>query len=492
MRVATRCQLRLDSTPVNQVQLNPQCRHEIVPFLRALQHIYGNRRLREELLQLVAKDVNGESSANRGREGMTYWQILVLAAARQELNLDYDGLQDLAENHRNLRHMMELGDWEGDDEQPDFNWERIRDNVCLVRSETLERINQLIVGEGHRLVPEAAEAVRGDTFVVETNIHYPTESSLIRDGVRKIIEVAVLLAAMVGARGWRQHEHLFKRVKKLARQCDRVASKKGPGYQQRLAGLYRELLKEAAAVLERARDLERKARRGRGVQEGAVLADQMAHYCRLTEQVCGTARRRMLLGEQVPSSEKLFSIFEPETQMFKRGKAGEPVQFGHLTLVVEDAAGFICHYKVLAKGEQEREIVVPEMRGLQKRFGDKIKKASFDRGFHSPENQQELAKIFAHPCVPTTGSRKSQQQEETATVEFRAARQRHPGIESAIGALQSGNGLDRCRDHTHVGFLRYVGLGILGRNLHVLGKILLRRDDPQCRAADSRRKPIAA
>ena len=160
--------------------------------------------------------------------------------------------------------------------------------------------------------------------------------------------------------------------------------------------------------------------------------------------------------------------------------------------MVEDAAGFICHYKILAKGEQEREIVVPEMRGLQKRLGGKIKKASFDRGFHSPENQELLAEIIAHPCVPMTGSRKSQRQEETATVEFRAARQRHPGIESAIGALQSGNGLDRCRDHTYVGFRRYVGLGILGRNLHVLGKILLRRDDPQCLAAHSRRKPVAA
>ena len=492
MRVATRCQLRLDSTPVNQVQLNVQCRHEIVPFLLALQHIYGNPKLREELLQLVARDVNGQSSANRGREGMTYWQILVLAAARLELNLDYDALQDLAENHRNLRHMMELGDWEGDDEQPDFNWERIRDYVCLVRPETLEQINQLIVGEGHQLVPEAVEVVRGDTFVVETNIHYPTESSLIRDGVRKVIEVAVLLAAMVVARGWRQHHHLFKNVKKLARQCDRVASKKGPGYQQRLTGLYRKLLNEAAAVLERARDLEQQARRGRGVKERAALAAQLNHYCGLTEQVCGTARRRMLLGEQVPNSEKLFSIFEPETQLFKRGKAGEPVQFGHMTLVVEDAVGFICHYKVLAKGQLEREIVVPEMRGLQNRFGGNIKSASFDRGFHSPENQKELAKIFAHPCVPTTGSRKSQQQEETGTVEFRAARQRHSGIESAISALQSGNGLDRCRDHTYVGFRRYVGLGILGRNLHTLGKILLSRDAPQCRAAHSRRKPIAA
>jgi hypothetical protein len=90
MRVATRCQRRLDSTPVNQVQLNTQCRHEIVPFLRALQHIYGNPKLREKLLLRVAQDVNGDSSSQLGREGMTYWQILVLAAARLELNLDYD------------------------------------------------------------------------------------------------------------------------------------------------------------------------------------------------------------------------------------------------------------------------------------------------------------------------------------------------------------------------------------------------------------------
>jgi IS5 family transposase len=488
MRVFTRCQQRLDCTPVGRIELNPQCRHEIVPFLRALQQIYSNRKLREQLLGLVANDVNPKSSADRGREGMSYWQILVLAAARLELNLDYDALQDLAENHRHLRHIMELGDWEGDDEQPDFTWERIRDNVCLLRPETLEEINQLIVKEGHRLFPKAPAAVRGDTFVVKANIHYPTESSLIRDGLRKIIESAVLLAALIGARGWRQHQHLLKNVKRLARQCDRVARKKGPGYQERLKGHYSDLLKEAEAIMERATDLEADGRRGRGANERAFLADKIAHYCRLTEQVCGTARRRVLDGEDVPNTEKLFSIFEPETQLFKRGKAGEPVQFGHLTLVVEDAAGFICHYKVLAKGEEDRQILVPEMRMLQARLGGKIKAASFDRGFHSPENQELLAEIFKHPCLPTTGSKKSQRQEGTATVGFRTARQRHPGIESAIGALQFGNGLDRCRDHTYLGFRRYVGLGILGRNLHVLGKILLQRDDPQCKAAHSQRK----
>ena len=492
MRVATRSQRRLDCTPVSHVPLNTQCRHEIVPFLRALQHIYSRSNLREQILQLVAEDVNAHSSPDLGREGMTYWQILVLASARLELNLDYDALQDLAENHRNLRHVMEVGDWQGDEEQPDFNWERIRDNVCLISPETLKTINQLVSAEGHRLVPEASEAVRGDAFVAETNIHYPTESSLIRDGIRKMLEVAVLLAGLVGASGWRQHEHLYKKVKKLARQCDRIASKKGPGYQDRLQGPYRRLLEEAEKILERADELEQQARRGRGSEERAALAEKLAHYGRLTEQVCDTARRRVLEGEQVPNDEKVFSIFEPETQLFKRGKAGEPVQFGHLVFVVEDAVGFICHYQILAKGEQERDIVVPEMRALQKRLRGKIKKASFDRGFHSPENQEQLAEIVEHVCLPMTGKKKSQRQQEAASEEFHAARQRHPGIESAIGALQSGNGLKRCRDHTHLGFQRYVGLGILGRNLHVLGKVLLARDDPECLAASSKRQAIAA
>jgi len=423
---------------------------------------------------------------------MTYWQILVLASARLELNYNYDALQDLAENHRKLRHIMEVGDWQGDDEEPDFHWERIRDNVCLISPETLKTINQLVIAEGHRLFPEAAEAVRGDGFVAETNIHYPTESSLIRDGIRKALQVALLLAGLVGASGWRQHEHLTRKVKKLARQCDRIANKKGPGYQERLKAPYGRLLEEAEKILDRAEALEHRAQRSGGAEERTALVEKLAHYRGLTERVCDTARRRVLEGEQVPNEEKLFSIFEPETQLFKRGKAGEPVQFGHLVFVAEDAVGFVCQYRILANGEQERDIVVPEMRALQKRLRGKVKKASLDRGFHSPENQEELSKIVEHGCLPMTGKHKSQRQQEDASEEFQASRQRHPGIESAIGALQSGNGLKRCRDHTHLGFERYIGLGVLGRNLHVLGKLLLAREDCECLAASSKRQAIAA
>ena len=98
---------------------------------------------------------------------------------------------------------------------------------------------------------------------------------------------------------------------------------------------------------------------------------------------------------------------------------------------------------------------------------------------------------MSHPCLPKPGIHQSEQQERAATVEFRESRRKHPGVESAIGALQLGNGLDRCRDRTFGGYCRYVGLGILGRNLHMLGKLILAREDAQCLAAQSQRDRAA-
>src|SRR5260370_25098856 len=111
--------------------------------------------------------------------------------------------------------------------------------------------------------------------------------------------------------------------------------------------------------------------------------------------------------------------------------------------------------------------------------------------FTRRKTKTELATIVAHPCIPKKGQIGGRQQQEEATVEFRQARQNHPGIESAIGALQAGNGQERCRDKSKLGYERYVGLGILGRNLQVLGKLLLAQDDAECEAAQSRRKQQA-
>jgi transposase, IS5 family len=494
VRVAIEEQPRLDCPPVNAVPLNRECRDEIIPILRALQHIYSQASLRREILDLVGKDVSRLSRPDRGREGLSYWTILVLAAVRLGCNFDYDRLQDLAEQHRTLRLMMGIGDW---DEQEDFDWRRIRDNVCLLRPATLEKINQLLVTAGHELAPQAIAAVRGDTFVVETNVHYPTESTLIADGLRQVVRLAAALAEQHGWPGWRQHEHLLRKVKQVVRDIGRLSRAKNQGA-DRLKPGYESLLTLADELLQRARELLVALRlepEEPGIDWlGAGLAgprEELRHFVQLTAKVCATARRRVLLGEAVPNEEKIFSIIEPHTELIKRGKQPNPIQYGHNVLVIEDAVGFICHYAVVANGVLDQEVLVPAMTALQERVGGKIERASFDRAFHTPENQEQLAKIVTHPCIPKKGANLGRQQHEEASVEYRQARQSHPGVESVIGALQFGNGQERCRDKSKLGYERYVGLGILGRNLQVLGKLLLAQDAAQCEAAKSKRKAQA-
>src|SRR5271166_3473146 len=121
MRLAIQEQPRLDCPPVAAVPLNLNCRDEIIPILRALQHVYGQARWRQEILDLVGKDVNEDRRPDRGREGLSYWTIIVLAAVRLGCNFDYDKLQDLAEQHRTLRLIMCIGDWE---DETDFDWRR--------------------------------------------------------------------------------------------------------------------------------------------------------------------------------------------------------------------------------------------------------------------------------------------------------------------------------------------------------------------------------
>ena len=483
MRKAFSRQGRLDGGRVLDVALNLNCRHEIIPVLRALQHVYATPQLRDKILLLIEQDVLGAGSAERGREGLDYWHILVLAAVRQGCNLDYDCLQDLAENHCNLRSIMGLGDWK----DIDLSARRIRDNIGLLPPETIEAISHAIVAEGQRLVPEAVERARADSFVVETNIHYPTDSSLIVDGIRKVIELCVPLAIALGLDGWRQHEQLLKAIRGVARQIDRIAAKKGPNYQQRLKTAYATLLRKSGRVLVRARALCAVLQKPSAEFAGIGDLTTLMNFIDRTDRVRNIARRRVIHGETVPNSDKIFSMFEPHTQLYIRGKAGEPVQFGRLVLVYEDAAGFIIHHHLMARALGDRDVATEQTRIVQARCGGKIKELSFDCGFHSPDNQTDLSGLIDNLCLPKPGPKQAAEQTATASATFHRARKRHPGIESAIGALQSGNGLERCRDRGEPGFERYLALGILGRNLHVLGRVLIAQENAECAAGRSQR-----
>ena len=152
MRTSFPANYQQQTTAIECVSFQLRCRHELIPILVALQHIYRRPEVCQQLLQLIQRDVNNTTRATRGRTGMSYWEILVLAAVRLGGDYDYDALQDLAENHRTLRQILGVADDPIDAEHPQYVWQRIRDNLCLLQPETIEGINHALVAVGHELV----------------------------------------------------------------------------------------------------------------------------------------------------------------------------------------------------------------------------------------------------------------------------------------------------------------------------------------------------
>src|SRR3954464_14292294 len=244
------------TTPIERVSFQLRCRHELIPILVALQHLYAQPEVCQRLLRRIQQDVNKDTRATRGRAGLSYWEVLVLAAVRLGCNCDYDALQDLAENHRTLRQILGVADDAIDPERPPYLWHRLRDNLCLLQPETIEEINHLLVAVGHELEPTAAEQVRGDTFVVETNIHYPTEANLLEDGLRKVLDIAEDVQELLPVAGWRQQEYWRKRLKKALRYVNRACRSKGAQRPELVRRAYEALYELAEQLLDKGRQLE--------------------------------------------------------------------------------------------------------------------------------------------------------------------------------------------------------------------------------------------
>ena len=264
---------------------------------------------------------------------------------------------------------MGIGDWQ---ECIDFNARRIGDNIRLLKPQTIEAISHRIVDEAYQIEPDAVKKQRVDSFVVETDVHYPTESSLIVDGVRKITELCITLYEGHDIVGWRQHEHLLKKVKQINRNITRISARKGANYKQRMELQYRKLLGRAQGIFERAIATCETLHNEYELDFIAIAhIAEIKRFMGLTQQVCDTARRRVLEGEDdVPNEDKLFSIFENAyATLSPWQKQGSRNQFGRLVIVYEDAAGFISHHYVMPRDRTgSRRLQLNKTRIMQERL----------------------------------------------------------------------------------------------------------------------------
>ena len=331
--------------------------------------------------------------------------------------------------------------------------------------------------------------MRCDSFVVETDVHYPTDINLLYDAVRKVIETSAALCEGEDLSDWRQSAYNVRCLKKAYRRAQQFKRSTAQDPARRAArqaairAAHEAYLSLAEQFLERARLTRIKLASGNKLPAAMLTAldDYVAHAERQIDQV----RRRVLHGEHIPHHEKVFSIFEPHTEWISKGKAGVPVELGLRVAVSEDQFGFILNHRVMQQ-ETDDQVAVPLVADLAERYEHAIN-VSLDKGFHSPANQQDLAEIIDFSVLPKKGKRSAQEREREHNPRFQRVRRRHSAVESAINALEA-HGLDRCPDHGLDGFKRYVALAVLARNLHRLGAVLLAQEAE----AERRRRRRAA
>jgi transposase, IS5 family len=328
---------------------------------------------------------------------MEQWKILVLGVLRLGLNADYDRIQELANEHKTIRQMLGHTGW-ADREEDRYQLQTIKDNLRLFTPEILDRINQEVVRAGHALVkksPDAALHVRADSFVVETDVHYPTDLNLLWDALRTLIRLIAGLCAALGILGWRQSAYQLRQLKTLYRQVQRLKHSTSQDPEKRAAKLedvrqaHRAYLEQAEALLARARETRVHLI---VCHVPPPVLEEIDLYLGDAERQIDQIRRRVLLGQTIPHGEKLFSIFQRHTEWIVKGKAGVPVELGLRVAVVEDQHGFILTHQVMVKSTDD-QVAVDLLTQAQARF-PAIASASFDKGFHSPANQTALARKY--------------------------------------------------------------------------------------------------
>jgi transposase, IS5 family len=488
MRDIQNPQMTLGQIGISCIELDPKCRDDITVVLRGLQYIYVTADVRERVLEILQQvipkrtghgltDEQREQLANPnlGRPGMDQWKILVLGVLRLNLDADYDRVFNLSNNHKTIRQMLGHDDWL---DHTQYSLQSIKDNVSLFTPEILDKIGLEVVKAGHSLIKQRSENLIGrcDSFVVETNVSFPTDIKLLYDSIRKSIEESYGLAQQYRLEGWRQHNYNLKQFKSQYRKIQKIKHSNSKNEakkeirNQEIQDEHQRYIEMGKECIEKSEKTLLQAKICGAMDYETLKLEQYLNYTRLfIDQI----HRRVILGEKIPHEEKIFSIFEPHTEWISKGKAGVPVELGLRVCIMEDQHQFILHHKVMEK-ETDDKVAVEMVIESQKKF-PLLSVASFDKGFHSPKNQADLKKHLQQVIMPKKGRLSEAEKQREGNEDFRRLRNQHSAVESAINCLEH-SGLDLCPDSGIVGFKRYISLAVLSRNIARLGAIIRQQE----------------
>jgi len=473
MRKVIEQQMKIGEVAISAIEFDLRSRDEIPKILMGLQHIYCTIEVRSEVFTILKDIIPNGTDSNNGRPGMELWKILVLGTIRLGCKWDYDKLQEIANNHKTLRQMLGHGILEKDYQ---YALQTLKDNVSLITTDVLDKINQVVVKAGHKVVGKKKEEDlkgRCDSFVVETDVRYPTDINLLFAAIRKVINLITLICLSVGIAGWRQSQHNTRKIKKLFRKAQNLKrstskdKKKQAKQKELIIKAHQAYLDLVESFLEKVKETVKILREGQLAKEEKL--QELEEYIEHAQRQINQIRTRVIEGKDIPHDEKVFSIFEEHTEWICKGKAGVSQELGLRVCILEDQYGFILNHKVMEKQTDDKVSIIMVAEAKEK-FPE-LNSCSFDKGFYSPTNKEELQKLLDKVILPKKGKLSLSDKEEEHSEEFMAARRKHSAVESAINALESC-GLDRCPDHGIGGFKRYVALAVLTRNIQILGNMV--------------------
>jgi len=462
-------QVQMGEIDISQINIEVDSRDEVPQLLKGLQYLYRSDPLRNKIFKLLWEIVPKDIDVNTGRNGMSLWRILVLGTLRLNCNWDYDKLQEIANNHYTLRQMLGHGML---DFETRYSRQTLNDNLRWFTPEVLGKINLVVVNAGMELIDVKdickKSHSRCDSFVLETDVHFPTDINILWDATRKAMEISAKIADYLHIDGWRQTAYNKRNVKKLFRVVQNERNRdKGSDDSLHATQQY---IDTAMLHLKRAENVALL------VKENELLSEMSKDIVRFVEhgkRQVDQISRRCFKNETIRHEEKVFSVFEEHTEWISKGKAGVPQELGLRVCIVESSSGFILHHKVM-QNETDDVIAVPIVKETLKRF-PYVKSCSFDKGFHSPQNQQDLSTILEFNVLPRKGKLSKENKAIESSDEFVEKRRQHSAVESAINAIEN-HGLDRCCDNGIEGFKRYVALAIVARNLQLIGAMLRKRE----------------
>jgi len=332
----------------------------------------------------------------------------------------------------------------------------------VLSDKTWQIMNQVLAEYAKQQEKISGEKLRLDTTVYETNIHYPTDSSLLWDSFRTLARLLQQIQQELPQLVLKHRFHV-KKVKKLTYFITRNGGSNNKSKRRKVKSTYRKLIARVNWITEVAR--ETLALLGRAGYEAELLA----RYIPIVEKITDQAEKRVFEGIMLAADEKVYSLFEEHTELLKRGKAGKPIEFGHKVLIAQTGEKFIHHYQVFPKRQDDKELVEPTLKAHKQLFGTGPDVLATDKGFY--ENMKQILKLqqnITTVSICKKGRRNQQEYQRECSEEFKDGQRFRAGCEGSISVLKRVFNLGRCLFKGFKNYAASVGCAVFCHNLVLL------------------------